>query len=89
MTRSQSLAQRRDLLVAQAELDRIELRLAWQDVRNSVLPRRIAGSARSGSYARLLAIGLPLLGLLRFRRVVASLGAALSIVRALRAWRAH
>ncbi|HVO88873.1 MAG TPA: hypothetical protein VMV45_10040 [Casimicrobiaceae bacterium] len=90
MRRRLTLEQRRDLLIAQAELDRIELRLAWQDVRNSVLPARWVGAAgRGGNYARVLAIVLPVIGLLRFRRVVATLGAALSLVRAVRAWRAR
>jgi len=87
MSRIEDLAQRRDVLVARAELDRIELRFALQQWRGSIVPGVRAAASQPSRYAILLRVLLPLIGLMRFRRAVAMLSAGFAIARAVRAWR--
>jgi hypothetical protein len=70
MSHAARLEARRQLLVQQCELDRIELALAWHDLRRSV---RLGGSgdddARSHPWiGRVLGYVIPLLGVTRARK---------------------
>ena len=65
------LAARRELLSAQCELDRLELSLAWHDLRRS-LHLGATGVERDRGHpwlGRLLAFVLPVLGATRARRL--------------------
>ena len=74
-----SLAAERELLLAQCELDRLELAFAWHDLRRAVQPDH-AASAHPW-VGRALKLALPLVGAARAR----SLSRYLSV--ALIAWR--
>ena len=71
MTTARDLADRRALLVAQCELDRLELRLAVRDVRRALHLGGDAGDAvrRHPWVGRALGIVLPLIGARRAGRM--------------------
>jgi hypothetical protein len=83
-------AARKALLVAQADLSRLKIALAWRDLRRSVAPpapedrseraRRIAGY--------LVRYFAPLLGRSRFGRTIRVASLAWSAMRFWRGWRA-
>ena len=84
--RREDLRAKKELLIAQAEFDRLAFSLALHDVRRVVRPsgdgvRR--GHAPS-STARLLDFAAPLLGTARLSRAVRALSIALTIYRFLR-----
>jgi len=59
------LSARKELLIAQADLERIKLGLAWHDVKASVRPAMMpfaAGAARSTA-SRLIGFALPMIGM--------------------------
>lgn len=70
MKRLDDLAQRRALLISRCELDRLELALAWHDVRRSL---RITGdgdeSAPRPWASRAMGLVAPILGVTRVRRM--------------------
>lgn len=71
MTSASDLAARRELLATQCEFDRLELALAWHDLRRSV---HLGGDAvtrgRAPSFiGRAIGLALPLLGATRARRL--------------------
>lgn len=70
MTASE-LAARRELLSAQCELDRLELSLAWHDLRRSLHlgPTGIERERAHPWLGRALRFALPLIGATRARRV--------------------
>jgi hypothetical protein len=83
MNSARDLAARREILVSQCELDRLELALAWHDLRRSV---RIGGDTVTGGRAhgwigRTLGLVLPLLGATRARRLSRYLSIALLAYR--------
>ena len=86
MARLADLEARRDLLVAQAEFDRLKLAMAAHDVRRIVRPTvtRAERSAVHGIASRVLRIALPVLGFSRAGRVVRGLSIALSVYRFVR-----
>jgi hypothetical protein len=87
MTRAADLDARRDLLVTKCELDRIELALAWHDVRRAVVPE--ADHAQGSRWLRkTLAVVIPLFGVARARRMSRYVSAALLALRLAIAWRA-
>ncbi len=90
MTGLDRLADRKALLVATAELQRLELALAWRDVRGVLHPA--PSPERSvwarGKAATFLSFALPLLGARRLGRIVRVLSIGLRAVRAARSWRA-
>jgi hypothetical protein len=68
---ARDLAARRELLTAQCELDRLELSLAWHDLRRS-LHLGPAGIERDRAHpwlGRVLGFVLPVLGATRARRL--------------------
>lgn len=82
-TNPRSLAQRKALLLTQAEIDRTRLALAAGEVRQALQPARMAGP---GGGSRLVAAGLvglalPILGVQRSLRAVRLLSFAMTIYR--------
>ena len=71
MTSAGALAERRALLVAQCELDRLELALAARDVRRALHLRADGEDAerRHPWFRRVVGLVLPLIGATRARRL--------------------
>jgi len=71
MTSARDLAARREILATQCELDRLELALAWHDLRRSLRigGDSVAGGRSHGWIARTLGFVLPLFGATRARRL--------------------
>jgi hypothetical protein len=86
----QDLAARKALLVAQADLSRMQVALAWQDIRSIVAPApsadRSAGTRRTAAF--LVGVAAPLLGRSRLTRALRFATIAVTIVRALWSLRA-
>ena len=89
MTRLDDLEAKKQLLIAQAEFDRLKLAMAVHDVRRIVRPA-FSTSARPASNSmasRLLGFVLPVFGASQLGRGVRALSIALSIYRLLRGGR--
>jgi hypothetical protein len=89
MRRNDDLQAKKQLLIAQAEFDRLKVAMAVHDLRRSIRPSFDAGdvpTTRSAA-SRLLGFALPLLGA-RAGRIVRALSIALSIYRFMRGARA-
>ena len=88
-TKSQDLAARKGLLTAQADLARIQLALAWHDMRSSILPPPGAplftGSHKAAAF--IVGIAAPLIGRTRFTRVLRYASIAMGIFRAVQSLR--
>jgi hypothetical protein len=86
--RRDDLQARKELLIAQAEIDRLAFAMALHDVRRVVRPSIDAvHRAHSNTTAsKVLAFAAPLLGAARLSRVVRALSVALTIYRFLRRW---
>lgn len=84
------LAERKAMLIAQADLQRMQALLAWQRARSIVAPPPPAVRGRSSRAvaATLIGLSLPLFGAGRMRRVVRAVSIGVTVWRALRAWRA-
>ena len=83
------LAAKKQLLIAQAEFDRLKLALAAHDVRRIVRPG-VDASRHASAYStasRVLGFALPVLGASRAGRIVRALSIALSVYRFLRGFR--
>ena len=90
MKRVDELAERKAMLIAQADLQRLQALLAWQRARNIVAPP--APAVRSGRSravaATLIGFSLPFFGAGRMRRMVRAISIGITVMRAWRAWRA-
>jgi hypothetical protein len=89
MSTLDDLADRKAILVATAELQRLEMTLAWRDIRGAVSP---APSPDRALWARpkvaaFLSFALPLVGARRLGRAVRLLSFGLMALRAVRGWR--
>lgn len=82
-----ALAERKALLVARTELDRMRLTAAAHDVQAIVLPHRGGGSERRASAAMLIGVAAPVLGMPRLARWLRATTLALTIYRIVRQWR--
>lgn len=91
MSRLAQLAQRKSLLASQADLQRLQIALAWREMRGivspSVAPERSAWARPK--VAAFLGFALPLVGARRLARVVRLLSMGLMAVRAARNWRSR
>ena len=80
---------RKALITAQADLARVELALAWHDLRTAIAPP--SAGERSTSVRRmatiLIAIATPLFGRSRFARVLRFASVGLAALRAIRTLR--
>jgi hypothetical protein len=89
MSTSQDLAARKSLALAQSDLARMQLSLAWSDIRNIVAPPatrdRSAGARRTAAF--LVAIAMPFLGRTRFGRLLRFASFGLGAWRAIAKWR--
>jgi hypothetical protein len=89
MIRPSDLEAKKQLLIAQAEFDRLKFAMAMHDVRRIVRPR-VEPSRRTAAHStasRVLGFVLPVLGASRLGRIVRGLSIALSIYRFLRGFR--
>jgi hypothetical protein len=83
--------QRKSLLAAQADLQRMQVAFAWREVRAIVAP---AVAPERSAWARpkvaaFLSVALPLIGARRLGRVVRFLSFGLMTLRIARNWRAR
>jgi len=87
--KARELASRKDLLTAQADLSRLQLALAWDDVRNSIIPSAEAPLFKGASKAAAFFVGIaaPLIGRTRFTRALRYASIAMGIFRAVRSLR--
>ena len=89
MSARDTLAAQKALVAAQSDLARIELALAWHDLRAAIAPP--TASERSTSVRRmatfLIAIATPLLGRSRFARMLRFVSVGLAALRAIRTLR--
>jgi hypothetical protein len=85
------LAARKALLTAQADLSRVQLALAWNDLRNIVSPpatgERSSGVRRTAAF--LVAAALPFLGRTRLGRLLRYASFAFAALRVFANWRAR
>jgi hypothetical protein len=82
------IAERKALLVARAELDRMRLTAAARDVQSIVLPHRgDASQGRRASAAMLIGVAAPVLGLPRLAHWLRAATLALTVYRIVRRWR--
>ena len=90
MSRTDELAERKARLIAQADLQRMQALLAWQMARSIVAPPAPETRSRRSRTvaATLIGFSLPFLGAGRMRRVVRAISIGITVLRALRAWRA-
>ncbi len=89
MNQGDELAERKRLLVTQADLQRLQAQLAWHDARRIVFPpatRRASPRSRA-VIATLLGLALPLFGAGRLRKIVRFAGIAATIFRVVRGLR--
>ena len=86
---ARDLAARRQMLAAQCELDRLELALAWHDLRRSLRLRAESDEPSRGHpwLGRVLGFVLPLIGAGRARRLSRYLSLALLAYRIATGWR--
>lgn len=84
-----TLAARKALVTARAQLARVELALAWHDLRGVIAPP--PAGTRSTTVRRmatlLIAVATPLVGRFRFARVLRIASIALAAFRAVRSLR--
>jgi hypothetical protein len=84
-----NLAERKALLIAQADLQRMQAAAAWRDARRIVSPpARPVGSRRVRSaMAMLMGVAVPVVGVGRLRRFVRGVSIAITIFRVIRGLR--
>ena len=89
MSAADKLVARKALISAQVELARIDLQLAWREVRSAIAPP--SAGERSTTVRRMatimIAMATPLLGRTRFARVLRFASVGLAALRAIRTLR--
>lgn len=88
MTGTTDLDDKRLRLVAACDLERMKLRLAWEDVRGAVAPR-IGGHRVRPWVLRALGYALPLVGYRRMGTTLRVLAIGVAVWRAATSWRAR
>jgi hypothetical protein len=87
---SEQLARRKELLIAQSHLHRLQARMAWYDIKEVVAPPHLTpprgGHVRSVA-TTLVGIGVPLLGLYRMGRIMRAVSIGMTVMRIVRAFR--
>jgi hypothetical protein len=84
------IARRKELLAAQAHLQRIQARLAWHDVREEIFPPHLTaphGGPVRKIAAVLIGIAVPVFGLPRLGRILRTFSIGMMIMRVVRALR--
>ncbi|HVF65464.1 MAG TPA: hypothetical protein VNE58_15870 [Casimicrobiaceae bacterium] len=84
MTRSDDIDARKELLIAQAEFDRLKFAMAMHDLRRTVRPRADDGTLATAAHspaARLLRFIVPVAGTSGAGRIVRAMSIALSVYR--------
>ena len=88
MSGPSTLEDRRTRLVAACDLERVNLRLAWQDVRGAVAPE--VGARRARPWVlRTIGYALPLIGYRRMGTALRFAAVGLAVWRAVSSWRAR
>ena len=87
MSRVDDLQAKKQLLIAQAEFDRLKLAMAVHDVRRLARPSLEATHAPRSLASRALAFALPLIGTGRAGAIVRGLTVAVSVYRFVRGFR--
>ncbi len=80
------LDERRDRLVATADLERLRLGVAWHDVRNAIAPPSDPRRLRP-FVLRTIGFALPLLGYRRMGKTLRMLAIGVAVWRTVTAWR--
>jgi hypothetical protein len=90
MNQTSALAERKARLIAQSDLQRMQAQLAWQTARAIISPRTPETRSRSSRAvaATLFGFSLPFMGAGRMRRMLRTFSIGITLLRALRAWRA-
>ncbi len=90
MNRAEQFAERKALLIAEADLHRMQALFAWQEARGIIAPPAPADRSPGSRNVAAMFIGLmlPFLGRGRLRRFTRTATLALTAMRVLRAWRA-
>ncbi|HVE50970.1 MAG TPA: hypothetical protein VNG69_15305 [Casimicrobiaceae bacterium] len=80
------LEAKKQLLIAQAEFDRLKLTMAMHDVRRMLRPSFAAADAadRQSATSRIMGFAIPLFGRSQLRSVARAISLALSVYRFLR-----
>jgi hypothetical protein len=89
MSRMGDLAERKSLLVAQSDLQRMQAQLAWQEVRRLIAPAPQRGSRTRNAAATVISFAMPFFGPGRLRRLVRFGSIGIMAFRALRRWMAR
>lgn len=88
MTAASDLDDKRMRLVAACDLERVKVRLAWQDVRGAVAPQ--TGLRRARPWVlRTIGYALPLVGYRRMGTALRFAAVGLAVWRAVSSWRAR
>lgn len=88
MTRLDDLEAKKQLLIAQAEFDRLKFAMAIHDLRRIVRPSiSLSGRPTHSAASRVIGFMLPMFGASHAGRLLRALSIALSIVRFLGGWR--
>ena len=89
MSGANTLASKKALVIARADLARVEMSVAWHDLRDAVAPP--PADARSTTVRRLatllIAVATPVVGRSKFVRVLRCASIALAALRAVRSLR--
>jgi len=89
MSGANTLASKKALVIARADLARVEMSVAWHDLRDAVAPP--PADARSTTVRRLatllIAVATPVVGRSKFVRVLRYASIALAALRAVRSLR--
>ena len=87
---SADLTRRKELLVAQSHLHRLQARMAWHDVKQVIAPAHLApsrgGHVRSIA-ATLVGIAIPMFGLPRLGRILRVISIGAMVMRVVRGFR--
>lgn len=91
MSRTDELAERKALLIAEADLHRMQALLAWHEARGIISPPAPAErSPRSRAVAAtMIGLLMPFMGGGRLRRLMRNTTMVLTAIRVFRAWRAN
>jgi MFS superfamily sulfate permease-like transporter len=84
------MSRRKELLVAQSHLYRLQAGMAWHDVKDAVLPPRAPpdrGDRARSIAATLMGLAIPVIGLARLGRIMRILSVSVMVMRVVRGLR--
>jgi MFS superfamily sulfate permease-like transporter len=86
------ISRRKDLLVAQSHLYRLQAGMAWHDVKEAVLPPRAPpdrGDRARSIAATLIGFAIPVFGLARLGRIMRAMSVGVMAMRVVRGLRSR